>query len=368
MTKLFTPIKLGNLELKNRIMRSATWDGAADTAGIVTDGAVNLFRELGKGGIGLIVTGHAYVSHMGQASPNQYGIHSDEMIPGLKRITNAVHKEGGRIAVQMSHCGINTGYLRRQGLTPRGASKLPEIEATHEAMTENEIEAVVADFAAAARRAREAGFDAVQLHGAHGFLLSQFLSPFFNRRTDRWGGNPQNRRRLHLEVIKGIRRTIGADFPLLIKFGPSEDLDGGLPLAEGIETAREMVKAGLDAIEISTGGRGAVPKEDAGTAEKVYFRENAAAAKKAVNVPVALVGGIRSLETANEILDSGDTDMISLSRPLVREPQLALRWQKGQANPATCISCNKCFPAGSRILECGEDRRIREEKAARTTG
>ncbi|MBI2850263.1 MAG: NADH:flavin oxidoreductase [Chloroflexi bacterium] len=363
MPRLFEPVKLGGLELKNRAVRSATWDGAADSQGAVTDEAVALFRELGRGQIGLIITGHAFVTPLGQGSPNQYGIHRDEMIPGLRRLTDAVHREGSKIAVQITHCGINSGYLRRQGITCQAVSHLDEIETPHKEMTGAEIETIIADFASAARRAISAGFDAIQLHGAHGFLMSEFLSPFFNRRTDKWGGSPENRRRFHIEVIKKVRREISSDFPLFIKLGAWEDMPGGLPLDEGIAGARGMVEEGLDALEISVGARGSTPAEPAGASERVYFRKQAAAVKKAVSVPVILVGGIRSLKTANDIIESGDADLISMSRPFIRQPDLLVHWQQDEAT-ATCISCSKCFPAGGRVLECGEDRRLREEKAA----
>jgi len=361
MATLFEPITVGKLKLKNRAVRSATWDGAADSQGVVTDGAVELFRSLGKGGIGLIISGHAFISPLGQGSPNQYGIYSDEMIPGLRRLTDAVHKEGSKIAVQITHCGINSGHLRRQGITCQAVSQLAEIETPHKEMTNAEIEAVIADFVSAARRAVQAGFDAVQLHGAHGFLMSEFLSPFFNRRTDRWGGNPENRRRFHMDVIRQVRKEIGRDFPLFIKLGAWEDMEGGLPLDEGITAAQAMVKEGLDAIELSVGARGASLTAERGAPERVYFRRQSATLKKAVSVPVILVGGIRRLATANDIISSGDADMISMSRPFIRQPDLLVRWQQGESM-AKCISCSRCFPSGANILSCGEERRLREEK------
>jgi 2,4-dienoyl-CoA reductase-like NADH-dependent reductase (Old Yellow Enzyme family) len=359
MSKLFEPVKIGSLELKNRFMRSATWDGAADNKGAVTEEAVALFRGLGRGGIGLIITGHAYVSPLGQGSPLQYGIHSDEMIPGLKRLTKSVHDEGGKIAVQISHCGLNSGYFRRQGKTLKAVSYLDELETPHEEITGEEIEAIIADFGSAAHRAIEAGFDVIQLHGAHGFLMSQFLSPFFNRRTDRWGGSAENRLRFHREVIKNVRGVIGSDFPLFIKFGPREKLEGGLQLQDGVEAAREIMRLGVDAFEISAGGQGGSPV----TKDEVQplFRDDTKAVKKVVDVPVALVGGIRSLGMSEEIITSGDADLISMSRPFIREPELLLRWQKGQTQPSECISCNKCFPAGG-VLSCGEERRLKEAK------
>ena len=362
MATIFDPISIGKLKLKNRAVRSATWDGAADENGAVTDAAVELFRGLGKGQIGLIISGHAYVTKLGQGSPLQYGIHNDEMIPGLRRMTDAVHKEGSKIAVQITHCGINSGYLRRVGIACQAVSKIDEIETPHVEMTGDEIEAVIADFVAASRRAIKANFDAIQLHGAHGFLMSNFLSPFFNRRRDKWGGSPENRRRFHLEVIRQVRKEIGKDFPLFIKLGAWEDMEGGLPLKEGIEAAQTMVKQGLDAIELSVGARGASRTAERGAPEGVYFREQSKALKKAVNVPVMLVGGIRSLSTANDIISSGDADMISMSRPFIRQPDLLLRWKEGEAL-AKCISCSKCFPSGGNVLACGEEKRIKDERA-----
>jgi 2,4-dienoyl-CoA reductase-like NADH-dependent reductase (Old Yellow Enzyme family) len=359
MPTLFEPIIINGLTLKNRAVRSATWDGAAEENGAATDGAVKLFSGLAKGQIGLIISGHAYVTTLGQGSPNQYGIHNDDMIPGLSRLTEAVHKEGGKIAAQITHCGINSGYLRRKGLVCQAVSNLTEIETPHKEMTEAEIEAIVGDFTRAARRAVSAGFDAVQLHGAHGFLMSEFLSPFFNRRTDQWGGNPENRRRFHIEVIKAVRNEIGKDYPLFIKLGGWEDMEGGLTLEEGIMAAQAMVEAGLDAIELSVGARGASRTAAQGAPEHPYFRKESAALKRAVHVPVMLVGGIRSLTTANDILSSGDADMISMSRPFIRQPDLLLRWQQGEAD-AKCISCSKCFPSEGNILSCGEERRLRE--------
>ena len=158
----------------------------------------------------------------------------------------------------------------------------------HHEMTDEEIEGIIADFVAAGVRVREAGFDAVQLHGAHGYLFSQFASPLFNHRNDRWGGSPENRRRFHLEVISRLRKALGNDYPILIKFGVQDDKEGGMPLSEGLETCRQMVKAGLDGIEVSAGVGNAIARLREGEIGKPVFRERAAAVKKAVNIPVAV--------------------------------------------------------------------------------
>jgi 2,4-dienoyl-CoA reductase-like NADH-dependent reductase (Old Yellow Enzyme family) len=351
---LFGPFKIGNLVIRNRFMRSATYDGTADEKGAVTERSLQLYERLGKGHIGLIVTGHAFISLRGQAGAGQYGIYSDEMVPGLKRLTDVVHRSGGKIAVQIAHCGINSNYMERTGSPALAVSATPEAKRPHVEMTDAEIEAVIGEFEAAARRAAAAGFDAVQLHGAHGYLMSQFLSPLMNFRKDRWGGSPENRRRFHLEVVKRLRNALPKDIPLLIKFGPQDDQEGGLKLEEGLETARQMVANGLDAIEVS-GGVGMSPI----TKTQTPFRERAAAVKRALSVPIALVSGIRDGRTCQSIVDSGDADLISMSRPFVREPGLIARWEANESDDAKCISCSRCFAFPRHgLLLCGQDNKL----------
>jgi len=356
-TDLFQPCRIGQLELRNRWVRSATWDATADSSGAVTDESVALYRELGKGGIGLIVSGYTFVSALGQVAVGQYGAHTDNMIPGLRRMVEAVHEGGGKIALQIVHGGINSDYVRRQGLTTLALSRMPGMSRPHQEMTDEDIDAIIADFTAAAVRARDAGFDAVQLHGAHGYLMSQFLSPLFNHRTGQWGGSAGNRRRFHLKVTEKVRQAIGADFPLLIKFGIQDDREGGLSLDEGLETARLMIEKGIDAIEISAGFGAPIPAMKEDEPERTYFRERAAATKRAISAPVILVGGIRSLEMAHSIIDSGDADLIAMCRPFIREPDLIARWQKGERSPARCISCNKCMAIAARgePLRCAQE-------------
>ncbi len=366
-SKLFMPIKIGKMEIKNRIMRSATWDAEADHTGIVTKNSAALYHELNTGGIGLIVTGFAFVSYpLGQAGIGQYGIYSDAMIPGWKSIIKEAHDNSSKIAMQIVHGGINSGYLSGKDLSLCAVSSMPKFSGKlHHEMTDEEIEGIINDFVAAGVRVRAAGFDAVQLHGAHGYLISQFTSPIYNQRTDRWGGSPENRRRFVLEIVKRLRKAVGPDYPILIKFGVQDDKQEGMPLSDGIETCRQMVEAGLNGIEVSAGVGSAIQRLRAGETGKIVFRERAAAVKKAVNVPVAVVNGIRDIETAQDIIDSGDADMISMSRPFIREPRLVLRWQKGDTSPAKCISCGKCMPIAIKqeSLECGEEKRLREEAA-----
>ena len=350
---LFAPFNIGGLAIMNRFMRSATYDGTADETGAVTERSLDLYRQLGKGHIGLVVTGHTYVSRSGQAGDGQYGIYSDVLVPGLRRLTAAVHEGGGKVAIQIAHAGINSNYLERQGIPALAVSATTETQRPHREMTEQDIMDIIGDFKAAARRAVDAGFDAVQLHGAHGYLMSQFLSPLTNYRKDGWGGTSGNRRRFQREVVKAVRGALPDGFPLLMKFGVKDDQEGGLPIEEGLEAARQMAADGVNGIEVSGGiGMTSVAKGEA------YFRDRAAAVKHAVAVPVMAVAGIRTTAIAQAIVDSGDADMVSMSRPFIREPDLIERWER-DSKEAKCLSCSRCFAFTRHgLLLCGQDHRI----------
>jgi len=364
MTDPFDPITIDGVKIRNRFMRSATWDGTATDDGEVTDASVKVFEGLARGGVGLIVTGFAYVSEEGKAMMSQYGVSQDRHIKGLRRLVKAAHDYGAKIALQVVHAGIDVALLRRSDLIALAPSKLEGHPSPHRALTPAEIEEAVSDFGGAAARAKEAGFDAVQLHGAHGYLLSQFLSPLSNRRTDEWGGSPEGRRRFHVDVMRAVREAAGKDYPVWIKFGLQDGTDGGLPLNEGLAALQALANEGLSAAEISTGiGARSARVAKPGDEEHPYFREDSAEAKRAVDIPVMLVGGIRSLSMAADILNHGDADMISMCRPLIREPDLIARWQRGDTAPSKCISCLKCLATGVRgePLECQEERQLREE-------
>jgi 2,4-dienoyl-CoA reductase-like NADH-dependent reductase (Old Yellow Enzyme family) len=344
---LFQPYRIGKLELSNRFVRSATWDATANSDGTVSDASLALFKKLGSGGIGLIVTGHTFMAPNGQAGFGQYGIHNDKMVLELRQLVAAVHRSGGKIAIQITHAGINAMRAVPNALV---VSQMPTVGREQHEMSEDDIEVLLDDFVKAAVRAREAGFDAVQFHGAHGYLLNQFISPVINRRTDRWGGSIENRSRFHVEVIRRSRQAVGHDFPLLIKFGIPGKSGKGLTVEDSLWTAAQMCEAGIDAIEVSADSsameRNAVPLMKRGEPERVFFRDRAAAVKGIVNVPVILVGGIRSLATASDIVNSGDADLIAMSRPFICEPALLKRWQENSNRTVDCISCNRCFPFG----------------------
>jgi 2,4-dienoyl-CoA reductase-like NADH-dependent reductase (Old Yellow Enzyme family) len=348
MNKLFEPSEINGLKLENRFIRSATWEGMAAENGTCTPKLIHLMSDLARGGVGLIITSHAYVQKVGQARNGQLGIHSDAMIPGLREMSDAVHRHRGKIVCQLAHAGFFAN-ADLSGQVPLAPSNVPEIaEEPRREMTNADIQTVAKAFAAAARRAQAAGFDGIQIHAAHGYLLSQFISPMFNHRTDRYGGSLENRARLPLEVLQAIRETVGNGFPVLIKLNCKEFRDDGLQPNEFVKVGKMLADAGIDAIEVS-GGLPISPKKlpsqlGINKEEKeAYFQEEAKALKKQVDIPIILVGGNRSLHVAERILAQGVADYISMSRPLIREPHLINRWKAGDLTKSACVSDNMCF-------------------------
>ncbi|WP_319406567.1 NADH:flavin oxidoreductase [uncultured Desulfosarcina sp.] len=362
---LFESSNINGMTLVNRFVRSATWEGMATEDGRVTPKLIDTMVALAAGGIGLIISGHAYVAKNGQASPWQLGIYDDSLIDGLKAMTDAVHAAGGRIVAQLAHAG-HFALEKAIGTPPvvvsdfDGLSQAPRTELSVAA-----IQLLKNDYVDAARRARTAGFDGIQLHSAHGYLLSQFLSPWFNRRSDDYGGTINNRVRIHAEIIRAIRKTVGTDYPILVKMNCEDFSEGGLTVAESIAAAGQMVSAGLDAIELSggllTGGKLSPSRPNIDKSEKeAYFKDAARAFKGEVDVPLILVGGIRSLDVAERLLDAGTADYFSMSRPLIREPGLIKRWQSGNRTRARCLSDNLCFGPGlaGKGIYCVTEERI----------
>jgi 2,4-dienoyl-CoA reductase-like NADH-dependent reductase (Old Yellow Enzyme family) len=308
--------------------------------------------DLARGGVGLIISGHAYVLKGGQASSWQMACYSDEFLPGLTEMTQAVHEAGGKIALQIAHGGV-LSISELSGQQPLVPSAMETDNGpVGRAMTPDEIGGTVDAFAGAASRTVQAGFDAVQIHSAHGYLLSQFLSPYFNRRADEYGGSLENRARMLLEVVRRVQDAVGDGYPVLVKVNSEDLLDGGLSKDEMVEVCAMLQQAGIDAIELSGGTSLGVrwnrleitfvPVDNPG----VYWREASELYKKSIDVPLMLVGGIRSLETADELVEGGVADYISLCRPLIREPDLVNRWEAGDRRKADCISDNLCGYAG----------------------
>ena len=353
MSTLFEPVKLGTLTLRNRFVRSATWEAMATPAGEVTPKLVDTIAALARGGVGLIISSHAYVSPEGQAGPGQIGVHTDAMVPGLKRMAAAAHEHGAKMVLQLAHAG----YLAIESLTgkkPLAVSAAVRLdEAEREEIDAAGIRRVVTVYADAAARAMEAGFDGVQIHAAHGYLFSQFLSPLFNRRTDDYGGPVANRVRVIVETLAAVRRVVGDTTPILAKVNGRDCAEGGIEAADAVAAAVLMEGAGLDAIEISSGmskfAKSGSARLAITSAEKeAYNREDAVLFKRRLKIPVMLVGGVRSLEVAERLVAEGVCDFISMSRPFIREPDLVNRWQSGDRRKAACTSDNLCYgPARS---------------------
>lgn len=371
-TTLFDPVEIHGMQLRNRFVRSATHEGLADADGGGTPALAALWRDLAAGEVGLVVSGHAYVSPEGRVRTGQLGADADEKLEGLRMLCEAVHGAGGACALQLAHGGAHA-EAGPDGELPFGPSEM-ELDGKKlcRFMNCERIGKIVDAFGDAARRAREAGFDAVQIHAAHGYCLSQFLSPHYNRREDEYGGSLENRARFLLEVLQAVRAEAGNDFPVLIKLNSQDYLDDGMTLDESLMLCRRLENMGLDAVEYSGGTAlsGANSPVRAGrfdTPDKqAWFREAATRFKRERGLPLMLVGGIRSVEVAEELFSQGVCDFVSLSRPLVCEPGLVARWRAGDRRPAACVSDNLCFRAAisERGLCCPTAER-REEKAAR---
>lgn len=328
MAQLFEQSEINGMLLANRFVRAATWEGMATDDGASTSKLVDLMARLAAGGVGLIITGHTYVRPDGQHSPWQLGIHNDEMIPGLKAVTQGVHENGAKIVLQLGYGGA---YLSKSRVAK---------------MTLQDIQELVTAYGIAAMRAQKAGFDGVQIFAAHGFFLSQLLCPRYNDRSDTYGGNIRNRARALLEVLQSVRHHTGDDYPVLVKLNGQDFVENGLTLEDSVKVGMMLEEKGIDAIELSGGllnnpniMQSKIDTDSTGA----YFENEARAFKEKIDVPLILVGGIRSYEVAQRLIDDGVADYISMSRPLIRDPELILRWKAGELLEAECISCNNCF-------------------------
>jgi 2,4-dienoyl-CoA reductase-like NADH-dependent reductase (Old Yellow Enzyme family) len=355
MESMFESSRINGLQLANRFIRSATWEGMATEDGKVTPKLIESMSELAKGGVGLIISSHTYVRTEGQAGPWQLGAYSDALIPGLREMTHAVHDNGGKIVMQLAHAGAFAN-AKLTGQAPMVASLVKDIvESSCREMSASDIQEIANAFAQAAIRAKSAGFDGVQIHSAHGYLLSQFLSPMFNQRDDEYGGDIQNRARALMSVLKKIRTAVGDDYPILIKMNCQDFVENGLVLEDAVQVGQMLAENGIDAIELSGGiltsrklspSRAGIKSED----KEAYFQNEAVIFKKKIEVPLIVVGGMRSFSVAERLINEGIADYISMSRPFIREPHLVNRWKNGDFSKAACLSDNLCFGPGRKGL------------------
>jgi 2,4-dienoyl-CoA reductase-like NADH-dependent reductase (Old Yellow Enzyme family) len=384
VSMLLQPIAIGPLNVQNRIARSATYEAMATETGEITDQIVNLYERLARGQAGFIIAGYSYVQQAGKCMPKQTGLHADAMVPGWRKAIETVHASGGTIAAQLAHGGVQS--VKQPGMkhVPGPSSGIRNLSTfmTSRSMDGHEIHDTIDAFGAAAARAVSAGFDAIQIHAAHGYLVNQFLSPHFNRRSDEWGGSDENRFKFMKEVIGAVKKVLPKDKALLVKLSTNDHVRGhGITPVIAKQYASWLAGLLVDCVEISCGtsnfspfdmSRGAVPidafarmfpkwqrpllkpamrfmfgrKDLAGEYNLDAAREIKPVLGK---IPLMLVGGVRNVVRMEEILHSGVADMISMSRPFVREPMLVNNIKDGKMTNVTCTSCNNCFAA----VACG---------------
>ncbi len=349
MRELFAGTKIGGIEVKNRFVRSATWENMATAEGELTPEIYDIYAALARGGVGLIITGYANVVAEEKPNPGMFGIYDDSFIENYRKLTDLVHLSGSKIVLQAAYGGTKTSYdLGERMIFAPSAVAERNTGVVGTAMTRADIRYIVAAFAAAARRAREGGFDGIEVHGAHTYLINQFLSPYYNRREDEYGGSLENRLRFLADICREIQREAGRDFPLWVKLTCCEFFDGGLTFAETLEICRRLQELGVSALEI-TGNIHSQAEQMIGQEfdgykiqEQIYFRDYAAAAAEAVELPVIVVGGIKEYEPVEDLLQQSRIAGFGLSRPLLAEPGLIGRWQQGERVKVKCIRCSKC--------------------------
>jgi 2,4-dienoyl-CoA reductase-like NADH-dependent reductase (Old Yellow Enzyme family) len=345
---LMTPQTFGTLTIHNRLVRSATAERMADDLGRPLKKLHSLYHDLVRGDVGLIISGHMYVHPTGKAHPEMTGVYSDDLVDSLSGLAGAVHRVGGVVAAQINHAGLhNDPALGVEPLAPSAVSDGRISKRPGRAMTVAEIEEIIDAFGQAARRVKQAGFDAVQVHSAHGYLNSQFLSPAVNQRTDEWGGSLENRTRFLRRVVQAVRAQVGPDYPVFIKFGMMDGIEGGLTLEEGLQVVVSMREMGLDAVELS-GGFGSkhfvnVRKGIRREEDEAYFLEFAQKARQVTDLPIMLVGGFRSVTVMERVLADGDADFISLCRPLINDPDFPNKLFRGVQVRSDCLAANNCW-------------------------
>ena len=334
--KIFETVQLNHLTTKNRLIRSATWEGLSDFDVSISDEAYEIYREVARGGIGAVIVGFTDVSDDDHYIHGAMRLSRDDLIPGHRKLTNIIH-EGGCPAISQLAMGA---YYRK---LPNGLVH----QAEPDSMTEDEIRNVIEMFIQSAKRAEKAGCDGVQIHAAHFFFLSRFISPRINRRNDDYGGDTLRRSRILTEILSGIKSECPG-LHVSVKINSSDFTLGGLEEDESLEICKLLAENGIDSIEVS--GNGTSVEGIRPHVNEAYFIDFAANLATHVNVPVILVGGLRSVQTMQEILDSTKIELLSLSRPLLREPDLPEKFRKGESSESKCISCNACY--GSHAHRC----------------
>lgn len=340
MSALFDEMVIGSLRAKNRFVRAATYERLATEDGHFTPELTAIYDELVEGGVGTIIVSYAYVTRDEQPNPRMLGIYDNSFVPEYRQLVDHAHARGVRMVSQIVYGGSATK------LDPPSARILGPSAVANPKTGIVPVEASVEDirqleeaFAAAARRAQEAGFDGVELHAAHGYLLSQFLNPLLNQRTDEYGGSFENRARIITETLDAVRQAVGDEFPVLVKLNSSDGVEGGLTEADSLEAARLFAAHGVSAIEVSGLWRTCRVRDFGG---EPFFAAYARRLTHAVDVPVILTGGNRDFAAMERLAVEDGIAGFGLCRPLICEPDLPNRWQENPAATPRCISCNGC--------------------------
>lgn len=359
---LFEPLTAGRLAVRNRFMRSATAEIRSDPiTGAPGDALADLYRALALGGVGLIVTGHAYVDIGGKAHGCMSSVAEDAVIPIWRTVIRPAQEAGARVMMQINHAGASVDpAVTPNPLSPSGVAT-NELVRPRE-MTAAEIERVICAYGQAARRAQEAGFDGVQIHGAHGYLVSQFLMPVTNRREDGWGGDLNGRLRFLREATREIRRQVGAEYPLWIKLGVAGSQQNGFSLYEGATAAAACVEMGIDGVEVShTWGA----PEYLGAMREARYLPLATAVRQAVgpHYPLALVSGLQRRAVMESVIAHRLVQLISLCRPLIAEPDFPNRLERGATDCVACVRCDQCRAGFGREAVTCRNMQVQRELA-----
>ena len=391
-SKVFSPGKIGGLELRNRIIRSGCFEGMCQE-GRVTEKLIEHHRKVAEGGVGMTTVAYCSVAFDGRAFGHEMWMR-EEIVPELKKLTDVVHGEGAAVSIQLGHCGFFSSR-KEIGKTPIGASPkfcLFRMSRCKE-MSEQEIARVTDDFGKAAALAKNAGFDAVEIHAGHGYLLSQYLSPWTNHRKDRYGGSLENRLRFPSAVIERVREIVGPDFPILVKMNQRDGMRGGLELDEAVEIAKRFESQGASALIPSCGFtaktplymmRGNVPTMEMANNqgnpfmrlglilfgrfmvqtypfEPLFLLEGARRIKDSVKIPVVYIGGILSLDDMETAMKEG-FEFVEVGRATVRDPNFVKKLESGEIRKSDCDQCNRCIAA----MDAGGVYCVSEEKGLLT--
>lgn len=358
---LFEPVRFGRLTAKNRFVRAATYTGLADERGYPTAELTEAYVRLAQGGVGTIITGLTSIAPDGNPYPHAEALYDETYTAAWRTTVDRVHEHGAAIVLQLVHAGSAAKGLA-DGVRPIAPSAIrnPKSGIAPEEATVTELRRIAAAFAAAAARARAAGFDGVEVHAAHGYLLSQFLDPRLNQRTDCYGGSPERRAQFVAECVGAVRDAVGESFPVLVKLNSSDGAEGGLSEEESLACALQLIARGATAIEVSGAWRAAgqaarrasaggttageadgTRGDEIATADEPYFAEFALRLAAATDAPVILTGGCRSTANLERLAGQGIA-AFGLGRPLVCEPDLPQRWREDAAYKPRCTSCDGC--------------------------